>query len=80
MWHAPQFVLSVDVQRVEPAAGTGRQHPPPQLPAPDAAQGDLSEPEQLQRISALVISEWNHFVSREKRVRAIRVLACMRAS
>ena len=64
-----QFVLSVDVHRA--AASQAPSRLLVELPRKAGAvvgEEDLSEPAQLEKISSLVISEWNQFVSREKRV------------
>ena len=66
-----QFVLSVDVHRVAASEAPGRALVElPRRAGALAGEEDLSEPAQLEKISSLVISEWNQFVSREKRVRS----------
>ncbi|CAL8467052.1 g6588 [Coccomyxa elongata] len=60
----PQFVLTVDVQRIGRLATTSIV--PHQMAA---GEGDLSEHAELQKISNLLITEWSQFVAREKKVR-----------
>ncbi|BDA40636.1 hypothetical protein COCOBI_01-2890 [Coccomyxa sp. Obi] len=61
----PQFILTVEVQRIGRLATTSI------VPHPMAAgEGDLSEHAELQKISNLLITEWSQFVAREKKVRS----------
>lgn len=58
-----QYILTADVQRI------GSQAIPQNVfCAVTAAEGDLSEPAELQRVSDLLITEWSQFVAREKKV------------
>jgi hypothetical protein len=58
-----QFILTADVQRIGVQAVNILV--PRTMPAAD---GDLSEPAELQKISNLLVTEWSQFVAREKKV------------
>lgn len=58
-----QFILTADVQRIGVQAVNTLV--PRTMPAAD---GDLSEPAELQKISNLLVTEWSQFVAREKKV------------
>lgn len=58
-----QFILTADVQRI--GVQTMSAVMAPTMPS---AERDLSEPAELQKINNLMITEWEQFVAREKKV------------